>query len=65
MHVDGIENVRDIGGYDTPYGKTLEGMIIRGGSLTNTEGSAIEKQFAITEQGKIQMRDHLKIKTEL
>ena len=62
MSVDGIYNVRDIGGYKTADGKTTaQGLIYRGGSLRpyNNYNSFL------TEDGEEMMRNLLGIKTDL
>ena len=62
MRVDGIYNVRDIGGYKTADGKiTAQGLIYRGGSLRpyNTYNSFL------TEEGDKLMAELLGIKTDL
>lgn len=53
VDIDGVSNTRDIGGYDTPYGRTLQGLVYRGAMLDD-----------ITEKGKRQL-DALGIKTDL
>lgn len=63
MTVDGIYNVRDIGGYMTDSGKTtLQGMIYRGGQL---DGTYVDKPVNITEQGKLTMNNILKIRFDM
>lgn len=61
MNVDGIHNVRDLGGYTTASGKrTAQGLIFRGGTLSKIKPYASE----LTEEGAAYMRDVLKIKTD-
>ena len=62
MRVDGIYNVRDLGGYKTADGKTtVQGLIYRGGSLRpyNSYNSFL------TEEGDKLMSELLGIKTDL
>ena len=62
MSVDGIYNVRDIGGYKTADGKTTaQGLIYRGGSLRPYNNY----DSFLTEEGEKVMRDLLGIKTDL
>lgn len=73
IYVDGVTNVRDIGGYSTLFGKKIkQGLIYRGGRLNksdvNDDGYATPpKEFVpeITEAGKSTFKDVLKIKTEI
>lgn len=63
MQVDGIYNVRDLGGYETANGKTtLQGLIYRGGSLTPTKDFA---DVQLSDAGKVYMSETMKIKTEI
>ncbi|MBQ8407227.1 MAG: tyrosine-protein phosphatase [Clostridia bacterium] len=62
MKVDGIYNVRDLGGYSTNNGETtLQGLIYRGGSLTPAD----IYDSNLTEAGKTYMSEEMKIKTEI
>ncbi len=65
MNVDGIYNVRDLGGYQTVFDKTIvQGIAYRGGSLTNpTNTTAYDS--VLTEEGKKYMSEVMGIKGEL
>lgn len=63
MKIDGIHNVRDVGGYMTPDGRTLQGKIIRGGALSPSTYEAY-KNINLSEEGKKYMSETLKIKTD-
>ena len=60
IYVDGVSNVRDLGGYETTTGEVKYGLLYRGGKLNGTTSGE-----AITEEGKSEMLDSLKIKTEI
>ena len=60
IYVDGVSNARDLGGYETTTGKVNYGLLYRGGKLNGTTSGE-----AITEEGKSEMLDSLKIKTEI
>lgn len=64
IHVDGVENVRDIGGWETAdgTGRVKYGMIYRGGRLNKDQ--SVNKTY-ITEQGIYTMRDELGIRSEI
>lgn len=40
---EGIENFRDVGGYETPYGETQYGVLFRSGRLTDATPNDIQK----------------------
>jgi protein-tyrosine phosphatase len=62
MKVDGIYNVRDLGGYTTECGKTTrQGLIYRGGALSPAD----VYDSNLTPLGKDTMKNVLKIKTEI
>lgn len=62
MKVDGIYNVRDLGGYITQDGKrTVQGILYRGGSLTPADIFP----HNLTDAGKAYMSDVMGIKTEI
>ena len=62
MKIDGIHNVRDLGGYNTASGRTLQGLIYRGGALS--PDNAYFPNVQLTEAGKKYMSETLKIKTD-
>lgn len=63
MTVDGIYNVRDIGGYKTDEGKTtLQGMIYRGGQM---DGTYVDEPVNITEKGIDTMINVMKIRHDM
>lgn len=64
LYVDGITNVRDLGGWMTESGtRTRQGMLFRCGRLN--ESSAEEVNIEITEAGKRTMLEFLGVKTEI
>ena len=64
MKVDGVYNVRDVGGYETCFGTTtLQGLLYRGGALNP---STLGYDFVnITEEGKRVMSEEMGIVSEL
>ncbi|MBQ6831743.1 MAG: tyrosine-protein phosphatase [Oscillospiraceae bacterium] len=63
MTVDGVYNVRDMGGYLTASGKTTkQGLIYRGGALSP---SADYPNVQITESGIATMAEEMGIRTEI
>lgn len=63
IHVDGIKNVRDLGGYPTTLAegkKTRQGMIYRGSALEDEQ-----RQLSITSAGEETFLRELGIKTEI
>lgn len=63
MKIDGAHNVRDLGGYLTPEGRTVQGRIFRGGALSPANWAAWAN-ISLTDEGKKYMSETLKIKTE-
>ncbi len=58
LNIDGIRNVRDIGGWNTIDGKTVkQGLLYRG---TELDG-AVESDYKLTEKGVDEMNDVLNI----
>ena len=63
MKIDGIYNVRDLGGYVTESGeRTLQGLFFRGGALSDDTSHAYNHN--LTANGAAYMRDVLGIKTD-
>ncbi len=61
LYVDGVANVRDLGGWQGANGPVRQGLLYRCGRLNaNYSG-----EQTITEAGIAMMRDTLKIKTEI
>ena len=60
LHVDGIDNVRDIGGYELPDGKiSLQNKIYRGSEMNGSHG------LALTEAGNKILGEEIGIKLDL
>ena len=63
MDIDGVTNARDLGGYLIDGKRTNQGMIYRTGRLNqNHVNPAVDK---ITEQGKKEMLEALKVRSEI
>lgn len=64
ISVDGVANVRDLGGWETESGtRTKQGLIYRCGRLNESSADAIN--IEITEDGKDVMLNQLNIKSEI
>ncbi len=64
LYIDGITNVRDLGGWKTADGGSVkQGMIYRCGRLN--ESSVVEMNIEITNSGIHAFKDVLGVKTEL
>lgn len=62
LTIDGIVNVRDIGGWKTTDGKTIrQGLLYRGSELDG----AVEPTYKLTEEGIAQMREMLGIRMDM
>lgn len=69
LYIDGVENIRDIGGWGqfvneneyVPYFK--QGLLYRSGRFN--EDKADEVKVSISEDGLYEIKNHLKIKTEI
>lgn len=63
MTIDGICNVRDVGGYQIATGeKTKQGIIFRGGALRPTTSY---RNIDLSEEGAVYMSEVLRIRLEL
>lgn len=63
LYVDGITNVRDLGGWATPDGRVRQGMIYRCGRLNESERPDVV--IEITDEGIDTMRNVLGVKSEI
>ena len=63
LYVDGVTNVRDLGGYSVPGGRIRQGLLFRGGRLNKNKADTPTP--SITEEGIRTMRETLGIKTEV
>lgn len=64
LYVDGITNVRDLGGWETENNsKVKQGLMFRCGRLNESSASTVN--IEITENGKKTMLDELKVKSEI
>ena len=62
MSIDGIYNVRDLGGYETSFDRrTMQGLLYRGGALLPAD----VYDCNLTDEGKAYMSEVLGIKTEI
>ena len=61
IYVDGVRNVRDLGG----YGYIKQGMLYRGGAFESMDEDTHKVTVNITKKGKDTVRNVLKIKTEV
>lgn len=62
MNIDGIYNVRDLGGYQTSSGETtLQGLLYRGGALLPAD--VYDSQ--LTDNGKKYMSEVMNVRTEI
>lgn len=60
LKIDGLKNVRDLGGWLTPNGKIKYGLLFRGCELDDT-GGGVE----LTHEGKKELFDRIRIKTDI
>jgi len=62
LSVDGIVNVRDIGGWKTANGSVIrQGLLYRGSELDG----AVKSEYKLTAEGLRQMRQYLGIRTDM
>lgn len=61
IYVDGLTNVRDLGGYETDNGLIKQGLLYRGSKLNDDESTTA----LITDSGIDTMLNQLHIKTEI
>lgn len=65
MNVEGISNVRDIGGYESSLGGIVkQGMLYRGSEIDGAKNKGIEG-FCLTEDGIKTMLEVLQIRTDI
>ncbi len=64
LYIDGVTNVRDIGGYKTSSGKIIKQGLVYRTSRLNQSGLSYPND-EITADGKKEMTEHLGIKTEI
>lgn len=64
MYIDGVTNVRDLGGWSTENGvKVKQGMLIRCGRLNKSEQPEVE--IEITQTGIYQFKEVLGVRSEI
>ena len=64
LYVDGVTNVRDLGGWNTSSGERVkQGMIFRSGRFNKSESTSIKKE--ITAEGVDTMINTVGLKTEI
>lgn len=63
LFVEGVTNVRDLGGWETPLGRVRQGAIIRCGRLNESETA--EVNIEITPNGIQTMLNDLGVRTEI
>ncbi|MBP5467065.1 MAG: tyrosine-protein phosphatase [Clostridia bacterium] len=56
IDIDGVSNTRDIGGFDTPYGKTLNGLVYRSARLDDITEKGIEQMDALGIKSDVDLR---------
>lgn len=56
IEIDGVSNTRDIGGFDSLYGKTLNGLIYRGGRLDDITEKGISHVNALGIKSDVDLR---------
>ena len=56
VEIDGVSNTRDIGGFDSLYGKTLNGLIYRGGRFDDITEKGIAQVNALGIKSDVDLR---------
>ena len=57
IDIDGVSNTRDIGGFDTPYGKTLNGLVYRCARIDDITEKGIEQMDALKIKSDVDLRN--------
>ena len=57
IDIDGVSNTRDIGGFDTPYGKTLNGLVYRSARLDDITDKGIAQMNALGIKSDVDLRN--------
>ena len=63
IYIDGVTNIRDIGGYLTPDGYTKQGLLYRTGRFNKSDVS--EPIIEVTQKGIDMAKNYLNIKSEI
>ena len=56
VDIDGVSNTRDIGGFTTPYGKTLNGLIYRSARIDDITEKGVSQMDALGIRSDIDLR---------
>ena len=56
VDIDGVSNTRDIGGFDSLYGKTLNGLVYRSGRLDDITDKGIAQLDALGVKSDVDLR---------
>ena len=56
IDIDGVSNTRDIGGFDTPYGKTLNGIVYRSARIDDITEKGIAQMNALGIKSDVDLR---------
>lgn len=63
LNIDGVENVRDMGGYEVDGGRIRQGLLYRSAEFNLGKGDTFNS--VVTEEGKKELLDVLKIKSDI